>query len=142
MLETVLNHIHNWFVADTHYGTYTVSDGILEAPTGMIQDGQYFRIVGSVFNDGLHQWPVDSLTDETFTGYVQGLAIPKAVIDLADEISEWMTKYGDAVSGPYQSESFADYSYTKATSGSDSGGGPVTWQSVFRSSLSPWRKIG
>ena len=140
MLENVLNHIHNWFVKTTQAGTFVIDDGQL-AYDGL-QEGQYFRIVGSVFNDGLHQWPASDLTDEEFVGYVQGLAIPKAVIDLSDEISEWMTKYGEAVSGPYQSESFADYSYTKATSGSDSGGGPVTWQSVFRSSLSPWRKIG
>lgn len=140
MLEQVLTYLHNWFVKTTAAGAFAIEGGQL-AYDGL-QDGQYYRIVGSVFNDGLHQWPSADLTDETFTGYVQGLAVPKAVVDLASEIGEWVAKYGEAVNGPYQSESFADYSYTKATSGSDSGGGPVTWQSVFRSRLSPWRKIG
>ena len=71
------------------------------------------------------------------------MAVPPAVIDLSERISEWSTKYGDLVSSPYSSESFGGYSYVKAGSGSgngDSSTGP-TWQSAFAGELNRWRKI-
>ena len=136
MLEQVLMHLNNWFLVPCgiHEGTYTIEDGSIALP--FLLDGQYFRIVGSVFNDGLHQYP-ESLIDETFTGSVWALAVPKSVIDLAADISAWQEKNGDA--GPYASESFGGYSYTRSTDATT--GGPVTWQSVFRSRLAKWRKI-
>ena len=143
MLEQVLLYIHNWFVRQTTSGVFTIDGGTINTPSGFVQDGQYFRIKGSVFNDGLHQWPPSDLTDETFEGYVQALAIPKQVIDLATEIEEWQEKYGDIVSGPYQSESFANYSYSKGSySGADGSSDGPSWQSVFKSRMNPWRKIG
>ena len=39
---------------------------------------------------------------------------------------------------PYTSESFGDYSYTKATGES---GAPLTWRDVFASRLNAWRKL-
>ena len=90
----------------------------------------------SVFNDGLHQYPVADLTDETFTGSVWALAVPKAVIELAEEIDAWQTKNGDP--GPFTSESFGGYSYSKATNAS---GMAVGWQDVFKSRLNDWRRI-
>lgn len=140
MLEDVLLHIHNWFVKTTAAGAFVIEGGQLDYDG--LQDGQYFRIVGSTFNDGLHQWPATDLTDEEFTGRVQGLAIPKAVIDLAGEIADWQAAYGSVSNSPYQSESFSGYSYTKASGASDGLSGGSSWQSVFRSRLSPWRKIG
>ena len=104
-----------------------------------LADGQYFRICGSVFNDGLHQYNVLDLVDETFTGTIWALAIPKAVIELADEIQKWQEKNGEASVSPYQSESFGGYSYSKATDAET--GGAVTWQSAFKQQLSAWRKI-
>ena len=80
-------------------------------------------------------WP----TGETFTGEIWALAVPGAVIDLAVEIEAWETKNGAVSTGPYQSESFGGYSYTKATDAQT--GGAVTWQSAFRSRLNQWRKI-
>ena len=98
--------------------------------------------MGSVFNDGVYQnTDLLELTDETFTGAIWLMAIPKYVIDLASEISEWITKYNDTISSPFQSESFGGYSYTKANGGSDSGSSVPTWQSVFTSQLNVWRKI-
>ena len=87
MLEQVLTHLNNWFPAagGAQTGTFSVQDGHLTLP--FLQNGQYFRVVGSVFNDGLHQYPADGLTDETFEGSIWPLAIPKAVLSLADEIA-------------------------------------------------------
>ena len=139
MLEQVLMHLKNWFLVPggIHEGTYTIEDGGIALP--FLANGQYFRICGSVFNDGLHQYPAGDLKTETFTGTVWALAVPQAVIELSAEIEEWQTKNGEAASGIYQSESFGGYSYSKATDSAS--GGAVTWQSAFRSRLSAWRKL-
>ena len=84
MLETILRHLNNWFVHEIYADTYTVANGGLELP--FLKHGQYFRVIGSVFNDGLHQYPSSNLMPETFEGVIQSLAIPRAVIELANEI--------------------------------------------------------
>lgn len=139
MLEQVLMNIRNWFTVDggIHSGTFTIEDGGIALP--FLANGQYFRIIGSVFNDGLHQYPASDLKAETFDGTVWALAVPQAVIDLADEISKWQAKNGEASTSPYQSESFGGYQYSKATDSET--GGAVTWQSAFKKQLSAWRKI-
>lgn len=126
MLEQILMELQNWFrvrddVDGIHPGTYTITDGGI-ALTFLVP-GQYFRIMGSVFNDGLHRYGPDmeALTDETFEGTIWALAIPKAVVDAASEAEEWIKKYGDRAMGPYSSESLAgQYSYTKDTAAADS----------------------
>ena len=135
MLERILNHLHNWFPREIHPGTYTIEVGGITLP--FLHDGQYFRITGSIFNDGLHQYPVYNLTDETFTGEIWALAIPKDVLILSDEIKAWECKNGEP--GAYVSESFQGYSYTRATS--QATGQAVTWQDAFRSRLNHWRKL-
>ena len=139
MLEQVLMNIRNWFTVDggIHSGTFTIKDGGITLP--FLADGQYFRICGSVFNDGLHKYPATDLVDEEFSGAIWELAIPPAVVDLANEIGAWQEKNGAAAASPYQSESFGGYSYSKATDSAS--GGAVTWQSVFKRQLSAWRKI-
>lgn len=141
MLETVLIHLKNWFVVPcgVHEGMYTIENSRLELP--FLQDGQYYRICGSVFNDGLHKYGdiYDILQNETFTGTIWALAIPKAVVELSAKIEEWQTKNGDAVASPFTSESFGGYSYTKATDATT--GAQATWETVFRSQLNPYRKL-
>lgn len=141
MLEAVLTHLKNWFVAPcgVHEGIYTTENGSLKL--SFLQNGQYYRICGSVFNDGLHKYGdiEDKLLDETFTGTVWALAIPKAVVELAEKINDWQTKNGDAVASPFTSESFGGYSYTKATDSAT--GAQATWETVFRSQLNPYRKL-
>ena len=139
MLEQVLMHLNNWFLVPggIHEGTYTIEDGGIALP--FLANGQYFRICGSVFNDGLHQYPASDLKSESFDGTVWALAVPQAIIELAAEIEAWQKKNGDASVSPYQSESFGGYQYSKATDSAS--GGAVTWQSAFRSRLSAWRKL-
>ena len=141
MLETVLTHLKNWFVVPcgVHEGIYKIENGSLNLP--FLQNGQYYRICGSVFNDGLHKYGDDSdkLTDETFTGTVWALAIPKAVVELSATIEEWQSKNGEAATSPFTSESFGGYSYTKATDSTT--GAVATWETVFRSQLNPYRQL-
>ena len=132
MLETVLMYLNNWFAVGRYDDTYTIEDGKLTLP--FLVNGQYFRIVGSLFNDGVYQYPAE-LADETFTGSVWALALPKALLSTVEEITAWTAKNGDG--GPYTSESFGGYSYSKAT---NSKGLAVGWRDVFSAQLAPWKK--
>ena len=147
MLTELCQELRNWFEREKYFGTFTIEDGQIDVPDGSLQSCQYFRIVGSVFNDGVHQYPSNDLIDEVFEGAIWSMAVPPAVIELSERISEWSEQYGDTVSSPYSSmsESFGDYSrsWSKAGSGSgnaNSGSGP-TWRSTFADELSRWRKI-
>ena len=140
-LTELCGHLRNWFLrsaADIHTGTFTVIGGSIDLP--WLADGQYFRIIGSVFNDGVWQYPASELTDEEFTGAVWALAVPPDVVSLAGEIEEYRTKYREVTDSPYTSESFGGYSYQKAAAASD-GTPSGEWQKVFRSRLRPWRKL-
>lgn len=141
MLGQILDHLHNYFVVKggVHTGTFTVADGSIDLD--FLQPGQYFKIVGSVFNDGTHQYPATDLTAETFSGEIWAMAVPPAVIALAAEIGEWVGKYGDTMNSPFSSESFGGYSYSKAQGYAGAGGGMLSsWQSVFANRLNMWRK--
>lgn len=137
MLEQVLRHLNNWFLVEIHEGEFTVEKGGIALP--FLKKNQYFRIIGSVFNDGLHQYPDSDLTDESFNGTVWVLGIPKAVIALSDEISAWQEKNGETAASPFTSESFGGYTYTKTGLGS---GNSTSWESVFKDRLNDWRRIG
>ena len=139
MLEQVLLSLRNWFVAGKRTGRVRIEGGRLVPPAGLdLKEGQYIRITGSTFNDGLHSWPYNGLTDEEFVGTVWALAIPQAVVDLADEIAAWQTEHAKELDGPYASESFGGYSYTRVM-GADSR--PLTWRDQFKARMDPWRKL-
>lgn len=137
MLEQVLEHINNWFAVSELKGDFRIVGGSLELP---LKEGQYFRIEGSVFNDGLHRFPAYDLEDEEFHGSVYGLAIPKAVRALSEDVSKWCESNQEAARSPYSSESFGGYSYTLkgANNGSDGASG---WQTAFKAELNRWRRI-
>lgn len=142
MLTELCAELKNYFLRDReddiHSGTYTISSGSIE-PLDFLQDGQYFRIAGSVFNDGVHQYPSNDLADEVFTGTVWAMAVPPAVIALSEEIDEWNTANAEVINSPYQSESFGGYSYNKGNSTSGSGG--YTWKDQFAPRLAKWRRL-
>lgn len=137
-LSEICKELNNWFDTERRFGTFTISDGSLEAD--FLQDGQYFRIVGSVFNDGVYTYPVSSLTDEAFDGAVWAMAVPPDVLQLEVDVNAWQEKYGDAAASPFQSESFGGYSYSKGAA-ANAGESGVTWQGAFASRLNQWRKV-
>lgn len=143
MLNELCQELKNWFDRGQPriHGAFEIRDGkIIDTDfTDVIKTNQYFRIIGSVFNDGVYKYTNDlELDDELFIGSIWLMAVPKDVIALSDEIDAWMTKYGDAVNTPYSSESFGGYSYSKV--GGDSSTGS-SWQTVFAARLNKWRKI-
>ncbi len=139
MLEQLLGHLHNWFIDRTVSGSFDIRNGSIDVD-GM-QDGQWFRIIGSVFNDGLHLAPANDLHDESFNGKVQLLAVPQAVVSLAEDIKAWCDDNAKALASPYTSESFGGYSYSKAADSFGGTGAPLGWQYQFRSRINEWKKL-
>jgi hypothetical protein len=129
MLQKILTHIHKWFTVSIETDTFTIADGSIDCQP--LQNGQYFRITGSVFNDGLHQWPAENLIDETFEGNVWALAVPNEIIELSNEIAEWVSAHPE---NEFTSESFGGYSYSKDATKS-------TWQGAFASQLRAFKKV-
>ena len=157
MLTELCEYLRNWFCEDQdkHIGTITITGGAITARDDLIFSdtvikpavGQYFRIVGSIFNDGVHQYPDEDMVDETFEGAVWLMRVPPAVIALAEDISAWKGKYMDINSplmGPFTSESFSGYSYSKSGVGASAftnASGISGWQAAFADRLGLWRKI-
>ena len=135
-LTNLCAELRNYFETKKRFGTFTISGGSI-SPSDFLQDGQYFRIVGSVFNDGVHRHPAHDLTDETFDGAVWAMAVPPAVVELLQKIQEFEAAAANTPTA-YTSESFGGYTYTKAT---DANGLPVGWKSVFKNELNRWRKL-
>lgn len=149
MLTQICAELKNYFCqkGDILIGDYSIIDGVI-TPSVDILNGQYYRIVGSVFNDGVHKFgdDADVLIDEPeFHGAVWLMRVPQAVVDLAKDVADWQDKYGSVESqsmAPYQSESFGGYSYTKTyATAAQNGSGSATWQSAFANRLSPYRRI-
>ena len=150
-LFEVCKYLKNWFDRNQkkHIGVIKISGGELEN-TYDLKSGQYYRIVGSVLNDGIYKHPFNTLNDEVFDGAIWEMAIPQAFLSLCDDIEAWKAKFnsldtqdGRQAMSPFNSESFGGYSYSKSSGGSrdttkDKSG---TWQSVFGARLAPWRKI-
>ena len=137
MLTEILAYLRNDFVREIHKGTFEIVGGNI-APLDFLIPNQYFRIVGSVLNDGVYCYgDTLDLFDETFTGEIWALAIPSDLLKIADEITVFMAS-DEAKPSAYTAESFDGYSYTKAT---DSNGVGVSWQAVFAKRLRRWRKI-
>lgn len=138
MLTELCEELRNYFEVPNgrHFGTFAISGGSI-APLDFLQEGQYFRVVGSVFNDGVYQYPATSLTDEVFEGAVWAMALPPSIIALSAEIEEY-NKSDSGKPSPFTSESFGGYAYTKAT---DANGAPIGWQKAFASRLAKWRKL-
>ena len=140
MLEELLRTLNNWFEQDGLVGDFKVVGGALLVPKGFLKGGQYIRVLGSTFNDGLHREGEADMVDEEFAGEVRALAIPPAVIALAQEIGAWVKANQKALDGPYASESFGGYSYSKEGAGA-SQGGSTGWRAHFRDQLNQWRKL-
>jgi hypothetical protein len=150
MLQQICEHIHNYFIKESHESTYEIADGTISL--SFLKNGQRFLIVGSDLNDGVYTYHDSGITndddteaaglhDETWTGTICALAVPPAVIALSGEVNQWVANYGEAVNSPYTSENVLGvYSYTKASGGTGAGGS-VSWQDAFATEMNRWRKV-
>ena len=148
MLTELCQELKNWFENERYFGIFSIVGGQL-IDRSLLQDGQYYRIIGSVFNDGVHKFepsnPMrEQLHDEVFEGAIWAMAVPPAVIALSDKIDEWQDKYAKVdgqLMSPFQSESFGGYSYSKGSRSSVNGSSIPTWESTFADEINRWRKI-
>lgn len=157
MLAEVCAYIHNYFLKKEkmrvvyYQRTYTISGGMLSID--FMKEGQRFLLTGSDLNDGVYTYHSNGimnddddaaaeLVDETFTGEICPMAVPKELIDLCTEIGNWMEKYGEATNSPFTQETVVGvYSYMKATKSTGTGAGVRDWTDVFASRLNEWRKV-
>ena len=144
MLTELCAELRNYFLRDyrkdIHTGKFTISDGSIES-LSFLQEGQYFRIVNSVFNDGVHQYGSEELVDEIFDGEIWAMKIPPAVVDLANEIDQWNIDNKDVINSPFSSESFGGYSYSKTATYSGGESQVPSWRTQFAGRLSPYRRL-
>ena len=153
MISEICAELRNYFLRDyvnpehyIHYGSFVIANGEMQS-LPFLKVGQFYRIVGSTFNDGVHKYGAtppsvedsETLTDEEFEGAIWEMFVPKEVVDLSAEIQDWISKNADTINSPYQSESFGGYSYTKAVAGT--GRVSTDWQSHFAAKLNRWRRL-
>ena len=142
VLTEICEYLNNYFWTKKARGSYTIAGGTITIP--WMKEGQYFRILGSDLNDGVYKYPATEMADETFEGEIWAMAVPKTVIALASEIQEWKDLYGKADSdamSPFNSESFAGYSYSKSGSGTAGSGSNIGWQDVYAARLNEYRRL-
>lgn len=152
VLQQVCEAIHNYFIQSPNPGKYTIEGGMI-SPLPSLLEGQRIWIVGSALNDGVYTYHANGITnddetdsadlaDETFNGSVCSLAVPRDLIALSKEISDWNDQYGKELNSPYVSENVIGvYSYTKQTGSKVTGSGIIDWQMQFASRLKRWRRI-
>ena len=140
MLTELCAECRNYFLAhreeDIHNGQFEIIGGSVDVD--FLRTGQYYRIVGSALNDGVHQYGTDVLADETFKGSVWAMSVPRSFVELAAEIEDWVSTNASVLASPYTSESFAGYSYSKGTG---KNGGSITWIDQFSTRLNAYRRI-
>lgn len=137
MIENVLRDIRNFFVKTVEYGTIQItSNKLIFNPKQTYLVGQYVYIKGSVLNDSVQRITLveldgitlENLSDEQGSFTIYGLAIPKAIVDIATEIETSGNTAG------VQSESLGDYSVSYGEKGG-------SWQQVYKNQLDPYRKV-
>jgi len=142
-LKEICDYIHNYFEYEYYEGEYAITDGSIDLSNVDIQENQYYMIEGSVFNDGIYKHISTDLADETFRGTIITMRVPKDVLDVLNEVTEWEENNKNVLQNPLNSESFGGYSYSKGTSSKKDGSqGAYTWRDVFGDRLKAYRKIG
>lgn len=81
----------------------------------------------------------DTGVDEVFFGSVSLCALPASFLALVNDMEAWQAKYGDAISSPFQSESFGGYSYSKSSGAATESGTATVW-TQFAEALAPYKR--
>lgn len=142
IISEICAETKNYFVlqGDIVIGNFEISDGEI-VPSVSLLDGQFYRIVGSVFNDGIHH-SSDTLTDEPeFHGAVWLMRVPQDVVDCAERILAWTADHAGDISSPYTSESFGGYSYSRGANSDGTLGANWKNQAEFAGVLNKYRRI-
>lgn len=139
-LEEYCANLKNYFLSDSdkdiYIGVYSIKNNMIDVDK-FISENQYFRIVGSKFNDGVYKYTKDlELIDETFKGAIWAMSVPPHFISAVEEANKYLLEHPNAMA--LQSESFGGYSYTR---GSDSGNGFGYFPSSISEKLNRYRRV-
>ena len=142
-LTELCQDLRNWFDRARYIGHIT-----LDADGGVfcngvaigLAEGQYFRVIGSVFADGVHVYPDTETAAENFTGAVWAMAVPPDFLSLVREIEDWNTNARPKMLGPYSSENLSSsgYSYQRQSAEDMA---KADYKTVFGARLNKWRKL-
>lgn len=141
-LDDFCANLKNYFISDfdkdIHLGEYTIDNNTISLD--FLAENQYFRVVGSKFNDGVYKYDNKlHLTDEIFNGAIWAMSVPPAFLSAVEEANTYLTAHPNAMA--LQSESFGGYSYTRAVGGSTSLGGFGYLPSTISEQLNRYRRI-
>lgn len=141
-LDDYCAELKNYFIADfdkdIHLDKYTISNNSITLD--FLDENQYFRIVGSKFNDGVYKYDNElNLIDETFNGAIWAMSIPPQFIEAVSEATTYLTAHPNAM--VLQSESFGGYSYTRSIGGSTALNGFGYLPSTIADKLNRYRRI-
>lgn len=143
MLTEICANLKNYFDYERHIGKIEIADGVITCNGERIETGQHFALFRDHFALGVYK-AGDTLQDKTFDGAVWLMDIPQAVLEADTWAEAWKAKNGSASSdanGPFQSESFGGYSYTKGSGANGGIGSGVFDQATLKAMLSPYKKI-
>lgn len=162
-LTDICKEINNWYDRrQRHFGTFTIKFGNLLNFEDKLKPGQFYRVIGSTFHDGVHLYtrnadgtfypepgaetesPRPSAFNETFDGAIWPMFVPPNIIRLAKDVAAWRELYENAESpalSPFAMESHGGYAYQMRGGMTDAGNGVITWQSVFAARLNAERKF-
>lgn len=116
-LDDYCAELKNYFISYNpkqaiHTGEYTIVDSDIDVD--FLDSDQYFRIVGSKFNDGVYKFDEHLvLEDEVFDGAIWAMAVPPDFLKAVKDSEDYLTAHPMGLE--YQSESFGGYSYTRAS---------------------------
>lgn len=146
MLTKICAYLKNYFETERRIGEIKITDGAItcDGEPVALNDGQHFALFRDNFALGVYKAGED-IADKTFQGAVWPMDPPAAILEAAKWAEDWEAENGGATAtanGPFQSESFGGYSYTKATGGSTGSiGSSVFDQAQLKAMLAPYKKI-
>ena len=146
MITQVMDYCKNHFIYDSEYKDFAiVADGVTGNFDNTYLPGMYIMIQNSYLNDGVYK--IASVTSSKLTTedtliaedtddhiIVYSLRIPPTFVTVVAEITTYDTASSKGVKSESQGQKSVSYGSSTESGGND-------WQSVFLSSLSPYKRI-
>lgn len=140
-ITAICRQVNNFFVKEKTSGNFALIPSVAPIP---LLENQFFRIVGSIMNDGVYQNNAESLatlTAEEFQGEIWSMAVPRDFLALCEEIEAFNSKMNEIASkdNGFTSENFDGYSYSRASSLSPAQ--QSEWDNLTKR-LNTYRRVG
>lgn len=134
--------LKNYFITDfdkdLYFGEFVIANNIITLD--FLETNQYFRIVGSKFNDGVYKYDNKlTLVDETFSGAIWAMSVPPDFLAAVKEAEDYLTAHPTGIE--FQSESFGGYSYTRNQGGKSTSTGFWFLPNTIAQKLNQYRRM-